>query len=260
MREQADSMILLKNVGLRLADNKTILRDISWEIKKNENWVLFGRNGAGKTRLLEIISGYRFPSSGEVWRFGEAPASGDIRETRKRIGYVSTLLQQRFYPKEAVLDVVASGVFASVGLYEEPAQAVYDKAYELLKRAGLAGRERDGFGILSDGEKQKVIMLRAVINNPNILILDEAAKGLDLAAREDFLSLIAELEGRISVIYVTHHVEEIIPVFRNIFILQNGSCLFQGLVSEGITSERLTAVFGRNVNVEKRRNRYYTFL
>lgn len=253
-------LVRLENVGLRLAEGRDILSSINWVINEKESWVLFGRNGAGKTRLLEIISGYRFPSVGGVWRFGEAPGTTDLRETRKRIGYVSTLLQEKFYPHELVRNVVASGCFASVGLYEEPSAEVFKRSDELLEIAGLAGRGDDPFGILSDGERQKVITIRAIINKPSLLILDEAAKGLDLAAREDLLALIAKISGRLSLIYVTHHVEEITPVFGSIFILQRGNCIFQGDVVEGITDNLLSKLFERPVHVESRRGRYYAFL
>jgi iron complex transport system ATP-binding protein len=223
------------------------LRDIDWRIAPDENWILFGRNGSGKTRLLEIIAGYRFPSSGAISRFGELAGHCDIRELRKRIGYVSTILREKFSPGENILDVVVSGLYASVGLYQEVEPEHYEFARELLASSGLSGREEDAFGILSDGERQKVIMLRAIISRPDLLILDEPTKCLDLVAREEFL---ATLEGmnslhRASIIYVTHHVEEIIPLFSRILMLKSGAIYFSGTVKEGISSERLTELFQR---------------
>jgi iron complex transport system ATP-binding protein len=255
-------MIRLEDVSLRLPDGRIILSDIDWRIAPEENWVLFGRNGSGKTRLLEIIAGYRFPSSGAVSRFGELAGHCDIRELRKRIGYVSTVLREKFSPSERIIDVVASGIFASVGLYEEVGREQYDSARELLASSGLSGREEDSFGILSDGERQKVIMLRAIIRRPDLLILDEPTKGLDLAAREEFLATLESMNRlhSASIIYVTHHVEEIIPVFSRILMLENGAISFSGMVKEGISSGRLTELFQRRVDVEERSGRYYTFL
>jgi len=256
-------MIKLEDAGIKLPDGRFILKGINWEIKENSKWILFGRNGCGKTRLLEVISGYRFPSEGGVWRFGNPPGADDIRETRKRIGYVSTLLREKFSAVEPVTDVVASGLYASVGLYNDVCEDDYRRARGLLSMAAMSDRGGDPFGVLSDGERQKVIMLRALINNPDILILDEAAKGLDLAAREDFLSLIEKisLSGKTSIIYVTHHVEEIIPVFSDIFIIRNGSCFFSGPVNAGITSDNLSLLFERRVSVEQRADgRYCAFL
>ena len=255
-------MILLNDVSLKLPDGRVLLKNINLEIKKNETWILFGRNGAGKTRLLEIISGYRFPSEGEVTRFGEIHRNSDIREIRKRIGYVSTILREKFSPNEKVIDVVVSGLFASVGIYEDVSDEVYAEAKVLLSMAGLSGRNEDDFGILSDGEKQKVIMLRAIIRHPDLLLLDEATKGLDLVAREDFLSLIEKIneERKTTIVYVTHHIEEIIPLFKNIFIMQNGECFFSGTVADGISSKRLSELFERPVSVEQRSGRYYALL
>lgn len=255
-------MILLKDVSLKLPDGRVLLQNINWQIKKSDKWVLFGRNGSGKTRLLEIISGYRFPSGGEVSRFGERHGESDIRELRKRIGYVSTVLHEKFSPRERIIDVVVSGIFASVGLYEDVEKNVYDEALKLLSMAGLAGRENDSFGILSDGERQKLMMLRAIIRHPDLLILDEATKGLDLAAREDFLSLIEKINTtqNPTIIYVTHHIEEIISLFGNIFMLQKGKCFFSGSVNEGISSKRLSELFERPVIVEQKGERYYTSL
>ena len=255
-------MIKLDDVSLKLPDGRFILKGINWEMKENSKWILFGRNGSGKTRLLEIISGYRFPSDGGVWRFGSPPGTDDIRETRKRIGYVSTILREKFSAIEPVVDVVASGFYASVGLYDDVGEDGYREAFDLLSMAALSDRGNDPFGILSDGERQKVIMLRALINQPDILILDEAAKGLDLAAREDFLSLIERisLSRKIIIIYVTHHVEEVIPLFSDIFMLQDGKRFFSGPVSAGITSDNLSLLFERRVNVEQKAGRYHAFL
>ena len=254
-------MVKLEGVSLKLPDGRFILKDINWEVKENSKWLLFGKNGCGKTRLLEIIAGYRFPSEGSVSRFGNAPGADDIRETRKRIGYVSTVLREKFSAAEPVIDVVASGLHASVGLYENVGEDGYKRASDLLSAAALTNRANDPFGVLSDGERQKVIMLRALFNQPDILILDEAAKGLDLAAREDFLSLIEKisLSRKISIIYVTHHIEEIIPVFSDIFMIQNGACFFSGPADEGITSDSLSRLFERKINVERRAGRYGAF-
>ncbi len=235
-----------------------ILDDISWEIGSGGRWVLFGPNGSGKTRLLEIIAGYQYPSDGSVRRFDAGPG-GDIREVRRRIGYLSTPLKERFYKSEPLIDVVMSGPYASVGLYDEPGPDEKERARRLLESAGLGGRLSQAFGTLSDGEKQKALMLRAVMAGPDLLILDEPCMGLDLSAREDFLASLETLCGgkSLSVIYVTHYVEEITPFFESIFMLKNGRCWFSGAVGDGLNDSTLSGLFGREVGIIKKDKRFY---
>ncbi|PKL38869.1 MAG: molybdenum ABC transporter ATP-binding protein [Spirochaetae bacterium HGW-Spirochaetae-1] len=255
-------MIRIEDVSLHTAEGKFILRDISWHIQRGENWVLFGRNGAGKTRLLEIITGYQFPSRGVVYRFGDSSAGNDIRELRKRIGYVGTPLREKFSPHEKIIDVVLSGIFASVGLYEEAEYSDRGYARDLLGLVGMDLRVNEPFGVLSDGEKQKIIMLRAIINEPELLILDEPSKGLDIGAREDLLEAIKKIDalGNSSILYVTHHIEEILPLFTRTYILKNGEQFFCGNTGEGITGESLTMLFERPIAVERIHDRYYPLL
>jgi iron complex transport system ATP-binding protein len=255
-------MIRLENISLFYPDSgRTILRDISWEIADGSRWVLFGPNGSGKTKLLEIITGYLYPSKGAVRRFTEETGT-DIRQVRKRIGYLSTPLKERFYRHETLVDVVMSGPYATVGLYDEPGPEEKRRAGELLESAGLGGRQSQPFGTLSDGEKQKALMLRAVMAGPDLLILDEPCMGLDLSAREEFLSSLETLCGGkpMSVIYVTHYVEEITPFFSNIFMLEKGGCWFSGDVEAGLTDGIISGLFGRRISIMKKDDRFYATL
>jgi len=256
-------MIKLQNVSLDIyGSSRRILSDINWHINKGESWILFGRNGSGKTKLLEIITGYLFPSEGDVFRFGCGHEGSDIREIRKRIGYVSSALREKFDRDERLIDTVLSGLYASIGLYRKPSEKDIKKAHKLLAETGLAGRENDIIGHLSDGEKQKVLMLRALINDPDILILDEPATGLDIGAREDFLDTLKNtMKGRgHSLIYVTHHVEEITPVFRKIYIIDDGKCFFDGTVDDAIERKTFSTLFKRNIEVFRRGERLYSSL
>ena len=255
-------MVELKNVSLFFAANRDyLLRDISWRIEDNENWILFGRNGSGKTKLLEIIAGYRYPSEGEVIRFGNS-AGFDMREVRKRIGYMSSTLKDAIPAGERVIDVVLSGLHASVGLYVEPNDADRRHARDLLASMGMEERAYDSFGVFSDGEKQRVIMLRAFINQPDLLIFDEPAMSLDLSSREDLLLAIEKLSAfkRVSLIYVTHHVEEITPLFNRVFIIDGGRCRYCGDIDDGINDEMLSGIFGRKIRVTRSKGRYYSMI
>jgi iron complex transport system ATP-binding protein len=254
-------MFELKDVCL-YRKNRMILQDIRWKVRDNENWVLFGRNGSGKTMLLEIISGYIYPSRGEVTRFGKCHGEYDVREIRKRIGYISTPLKTMFSPYEKIIDVVISGLYASIGLYTKPSVKQVETALELLSTVKMETRSGEYFGILSDGEKQKVLMLRALINKPDLLILDEPAMGLDLPSREDLLASIEKLHRirRVSVIYVTHHTEEITPMFTRIKIIADGRSFYAGSTRGGLKREILQKVFSHDVDVIEFHNRYYTVL
>lgn len=256
-------MVELKNISLYFVDNqKYVLKNIDWHIRDNENWILFGKNGAGKTKLLEIITGYLSPSRGEVRRFGNSPVGNDIREIRKRIGYISTSLRDKFPIKEKVIDVVLSGIYASIGLYDEPGGPETEYARELLSQIKMGIRAGDRFSTLSDGEKQKILMLRAFINHPDLLIFDEASKGLDLTAREDLLASIAKICNgkKTSIVYVTHHIEEITPIFKSIFIIDNGECFFNGTVRDGMSNDVLQNLFQVKVNIREWNKRFYSIL
>jgi iron complex transport system ATP-binding protein len=255
-------MVELKNVSLFFAGNRDyLLRDISWRIEDNEKWILFGRNGSGKTKLLEIIAGYRYPSEGEVIRFGNR-IGFDMREMRKRIGYMGSALKDTIPAGEKIIDVVLSGLHASVGLYVEPDANEKRYAMDLLASMGMEERASDNFKVLSDGEKQRVIMLRAFVNQPDLLIFDEPAMSLDLSSREDLLTAIEKLSAfkRVSLIYVTHHVEEITPLFSKIFIIDGGRCYYSGDIDDGIDDMMLSGIFGREIKVTKSNGRYYSMI
>lgn len=253
-------MIRLDDISLFFPGHPNpVLDSVSWRIGRGETWVLFGPNGSGKTKLLEIITGYLYPSRGSVARFGLGQWESDIRDLRRRIGYVSTPMKERFPAGETVSDVILSGARASVGLYEEPAPEEIDRAGRLLESAGLADKAGRRFGTLSDGERQKVLMLRAIMPGPDLLILDEPAMGLDLPAREGLLSSLASLcAGKdIAVVYVTHYTDEITPFFRKIFMIKSGREFFSGSAADGLTGERLSGIFGTRIEVIRRNDRFF---
>ncbi len=256
-------MIKLENVSLYFIDKKEyILKEITWHIKEGENWVLFGRNGSGKSKLLEIIAGYRSVSRGTVIRFNKGQTGTDIREMRKRIGYISTSLKDQVSPHEKIIDILLSGVYASIGLYEDPDSTNREKALRLIDIIGLGQRQLEPFNHFSDGEKQKVLLARAIIRDPDILILDEPSMALDLGAREEVLGTIKRLQEHkgCSVIYVTHHTEEISPLFTKLFILHNARCLYKGDVPGGINNEMMSEIFQQKAMVVQMNGRYYSML
>ncbi len=256
-------MIRLEDVSLNIYESsRQILSGIDWHIKEGENWILFGRNGSGKTKLLEVVTGYQFPSRGAVFRFGIGQSGGDIREVRRRMGYVSSSLREKFSINERLIDAVLSGFYASIGLYREPTAADVERASALLCDAGLGGRESERIGVLSDGEKQRVLMARALISEPEILIFDEPTMGLDILAREELLDSIEKITAgsRVSIIYVTHHVEEIRPLFEKIFIIDDGRCFYNGEVKAAVEGGVFSSLFNSSLEIFTRSSRYYSIL
>lgn len=254
-------MISLNNISLTINRN-SILRDISWEIEKGQKWVLFGKNGSGKTQLLKIVTGYIHQSAGAVHRFGSGQYGSDIRELRKRIGYMSTYLKDRIPPGEKVLDVVLSGYFASIGLYNTVSSTEINKARELLNMIHMNRFEDRTFGTLSYGERQKVIILRSIIEDPDILILDEPTLGLDILSREEFLDILEKIGSarELAMIYVTHHMEEIIPLFNNIFVINNGASYFQGTIESALEQDIIDKLYDNKIKIDAKNGRYYSLL
>ncbi|MEH7384940.1 ABC transporter ATP-binding protein [Bacillus sp. JJ1521] len=250
----------LMNVTLR-RDNALILQNINWKIEQGEHWVLYGLNGSGKTALLDLINAYNFPTSGDVtvlgFKFGKVYLG---EELRKKIGFVSSSLQQKFYPTDNAFEVVLSGAFASIGLYETPTDEMRERAIGLLEELGCIGYANRDYATLSQGEKQRVLIARALMADPSILILDEPTNGLDFIAREQLLDSIERLavkEESPTIIYVTHHVEEILPVFTKTLLLKNGEAFASGQTDQIITSEVLSNYFNLPVHVHWENDRPY---
>ncbi len=227
-----------------------ILRNINWLVRTGEHWAIIGLNGSGKTSLLNMINGYIFPSKGEVTVLGKRFGACDLRELRKSIGWVSSSLQENLYVNESVLEIVLSGKFASIGLYDKPEEEDVSRALELLEQFGCISLSKRKYFTLSQGEKQKILLARALMSSPRLLILDEPCTALDIFARENFLSLIEQIgkkENAPTLLYVSHHIEEILPIFTHTILLRDGGIHLQGESKEVLTGSRLTDFFGKGV-------------
>jgi iron complex transport system ATP-binding protein len=242
----------MEDVSL-IRGEKWILQRIKWTIHKGDNWVLFGLNGAGKTALLNVLNAYYFPTKGKVSvlgkEFGKDPIGGELR---KQIGFVSSSLQQKFHPADNAFEVVLSGAYASIGLYETPTDKIREKAITLLKELGCIQYANRNYETLSQGEKQRVLIARSLMTNPSLLILDEPTNGLDFIAREQFLETIEEIstkEDAPTMIYVTHHVEEILPIFNKTLLLKEGQVFSAGETNEMISSSNLSYFLNMDVEV-----------
>ena len=236
-----DAVVELENVSF-CRKERQILSDVSWRIEAGQHWALLGANGSGKTTLLKILTGYEWPTFGTVRVLGERFGICDIGRLRKLIGWVSSAMTQRLPVQDQALEVVASGLDASIGLYRHVTDEEYDRSMTVLKTLQVESIAGQNYGTLSQGEMQKVLIARALVCQPQILILDEPCIGLDPAARQRFLKDLASLarsDTSPTIILVTHHIEEIDPWLQNIMLLKDGKSLAQGRPEEIITSERM---------------------
>lgn len=255
-----EEIISLDNVSY-IRNGKYILKDINWHVNRGEHWVILGPNGSGKTTTLNMVNGYIFPSQGHVkvleFEFGHS----SIIELRKRIGWVSSALSQFIPTNDYPLHIVLSGKFASLGLWEKVDDDDIARANEILDMLKIRHLAERKYGMLSQGEKQKVLIGRALMNPPDIIIFDEAFNGLDIFARHDMEITINELaEGNITFILVTHNTDEILPVFGKALLLKDGQVHSQGDIDDMIQYDNLSDFYGANVDVFKHKDRFYLSL
>lgn len=250
-------MISLQNVSY-FRKGKTILDEVSWQVKAGENWVILGLNGSGKTTLLQLINGYIFPSSGSMEVLGYQFGRSSLPELRKHIGWISSALTQQIPPYDHVLDVVLSGRFSSLGLWEKTTAEDEKKAYEILEFLGMLDMAQRGYASLSQGEQQKVMIGRALMNDPEIIIFDEAFNGLDIIARhqmEGFVKSLANEER--SILFVTHQTDEIMPFFDKVLFLKKGRKYASGRQKDMLKEDQLKDFYGENVDVFFHKERYF---
>ncbi len=233
---------------------KTILDGVSWTIARGDHALLLGANGSGKTTLLKVLTGYEWPTSGRVRVLGQEYGECDLRELRRRIGWVSSAMEHRVPPEDDALRVAASGFDASFGLYRTVAPAERGRCEALLEALGLARLGVQPFGLMSQGEQKRTLIARALVHDPPLLVLDEPCAGLDPASRADFLDHVGRLAsapGGRTLVFVTHHVEEIRPWLRCAMALCEGRTMASGPVESVLTSEVLTRALARPCRLER---------
>jgi len=236
-----------------------ILDDVNWCVRAGEHWVILGANGSGKTSLLSAITGYFMPTDGEIELLGHRYGSTDWRELRCRIGIVSSSIRQMMADPEPALETVISGRRAMIDLWGKTTAAERRTASRILMQVECGYLAERPWGVLSQGERQRVLIGRALMARPKVLILDEPCAGLDPAAREQFLRFIQRL-GRTpaapTLLFVTHHVEEIMPVFSHALVIRAGQVLAAGKKSTVLTSARMSQAFGTHMKLSRRAGRY----
>jgi iron complex transport system ATP-binding protein len=254
-----DLVIALEKVTV-IRSRTNLVRDITWRVELDERWVVLGPNGAGKTTLLNLAAARLHPSQGTVHVLGERLGRVDLNELRTRIGLSSATLGERVPPDETVLNVVMTASWSVVGRFIEsydPVDAA--RARALLDQLGIAGLADREFGTLSEGERKRTQIARALMTDPELLLLDEPAAGLDLGGREDLVQRLAELAydaDAPTLVVVTHHVEEIPPGFTHALLLREGGVVAQGLLRDTITDENLTKTFGVPLTVSFAHDRF----
>jgi iron complex transport system ATP-binding protein len=244
---EPDTVVALDRVTVTRS-GVDLVHDVSWRVELDERWVVLGPNGAGKTTLLNLAAGRLHPTRGQVHVLGERLGRVDVSELRTRVGLSTVALHDRIPPDETVHDVVVTAAWGVVGRFRES----YDpmdlaRGQALLDQMGVATLAQRRYGTLSEGERKRVQIARALMTDPEVLLLDEPAAGLDLGGREDLVRRLAELAAdpdAPALVLVTHHVEEIPPGFGHALLLREGSVVAQGLVSDTVTSENLTKTFG----------------
>ncbi|EHN0471636.1 ABC transporter ATP-binding protein [Listeria monocytogenes] len=244
-------MFAFENVYLK-RDNKTILSDINWVVNEKENWATLGLNGSGKTTLLQLLNGYLWPSSGRLQVLGHIFGQTSLPELRKSIGWVSNALDHQLKDYELSEQIVLSGKFASIGIYAKVTADELALAKKWLIDCGGISLIGKPYKILSQGERQIVLIARALMASPKLLILDEPCNGLDLFAKERLLEKIkkiAELPGSPTMLFVTHHTEEILPCFDNIILLRDGEITHHGKTENLLTEEILQDFYQKPVEL-----------
>ncbi len=248
---QRMNILSFENVSL-IKGERQILNKISWTIKEKENWAVLGLNGAGKTTLLKMIHGDVWPTEGTLEVLGGVFGHTNIPALKRRIGWVSTALQDWLHPGDLVEEIVLSGKFASIGLYESYAPVEMEEAKARLTKLGGAKLIGKPYRVLSQGERQLVLIARALMARPELLILDEPCNGLDLFAREALLAKISEIAAAPTspaLLLVSHYTEELLPCFDNVLLLKKGRIYASGKRQELLNQETLTHFYGAPLEV-----------
>jgi iron complex transport system ATP-binding protein len=248
------------------ANGQRILHAVNWTVLPGEHWAILGPNGSGKTTLLKLACGYLWPNAGgEIRRRGKLLAN--LRELRKSIGWVTSSLAPDIPVNEKAIRTVVSGKFAQIGLLEafggSASPSDYRRAAKLLEQMGCGHLREREFGVLSQGEQQKVLIARARMTRPYLIFLDEPCAGMDPGARESFLATLKTLGRQKNIpalVYVTHHIEEILPLFGKTLVLHQGRVLHAGRTRAVLDEKVLRDLYGAPISIIRKKGRYWPLL
>jgi iron complex transport system ATP-binding protein len=255
----SDEVLRMRGVGVR-REKSMLLRDVDWTVQADERWVVIGPNGAGKTTLLQVAAAQLFPTTGTVDVLGGRLGEVDVFELRSRIGFASAAIADRVPASEKVIDLVLTASYAILGRWKEDYESAdVTRAVELLDALGCAHLIRRRFSTLSEGERKRVQIARSLMPDPEFLLLDEPAAGLDLGGREDLLRRLSGLahdSKAPTMVLVTHHVEEVPDGITHAILLRKGAVVAAGELAEVFTESTLSKCFGVSLSIEQRQSRW----
>lgn len=250
------SVIHLTDVSF-VRNGKYILNNINWIVEPGERWVLMGLNGSGKSSLLSIVQGQNWPTTGTVQVLGETFGKTRMPDLQKRIGWVGSILNAKLNQYDTVDRIILSGYFSSIGIYKKYGESELELVQSIMQRLGIEHLTGRQYITCSQGQQQLILIARALIADPEILILDEPCNALDLFATEAILKSIAQLtkdpQGP-TILYVTHHAHHIIPEFDHTLLLKNGEIFSQGQTTDILTSQQLSDFYSHSVDVSPMAN------
>lgn len=255
-------MIHVQNIHV-YRNGKTMLQRVSWNVERGEHWVVLGLNGSGKTTLLNVINGYLWPNEGTVQVLGETFGHTYIPNLRKRIGWISNAMMDNFDKRDPAIEIVLSGKFGAMRLFEKVTEAEIAEAVAIMESFHCAHLANQTFERLSQGERQRVQIARAFMARPDILILDEPCTGLDVLERENVLKTVEQVANKNdapTLIYVTHHVEEILPCFTHVLLMKDGESVLTGTRDEILKEDVLSQFYGTPVSLQIERDRVWLAL
>ncbi|GGM52051.1 ABC transporter ATP-binding protein [Microbacterium saperdae] len=241
-------------------EGRNIIDHVTWQVSDDQRWVILGPNGAGKTTLLQLADTLMHPTSGTVTVLGETMGRTDVFEVRPRIGFASSAMAKRVPRDETVLNTVLTAAYSVLGRWNESYEDIDERrALRVLGDWRLEHLADRTFGTLSDGEQKRVQIARAVMTDPELLLLDEPTASLDLGSREELLALLsgyASSPSTPAMLMVTHHVEEIPVGFTHVMLLREGRVVAAGPIAETLTAEALTEAFGMPIVLSSEDGRY----
>lgn len=255
-------VLTFKDVSV-VRGRKELLKDVSWEVKEGQRWIVIGPNGAGKSTLMNIAATRLHPTRGTADILGERLGKVSVFDLRPLIGLSSALVANSIPANETALNVVLTAAYGMTGRWREKYEKLDERrAFHLLHNWGMSTFMNQPFGKLSEGERKRVLIARALMTDPELLILDEPAAGLDLAGREDLVGKLAELaadEDAPALVLVTHHLEEVPAGFTHILMMRDGEVVAAGEIDSTLNEENLEATYGVPLSLRREGGRYSAF-